>query len=173
MFIHVAASSGHELLNLNLSFKLILKKFEVVFFMSGVRMLPLLKNWRQFIQIDQHYTMALTKWHSWHTDPILVFKTTYWNLSWVQSGPWYNVRMYTWYIYWDTGLKLSWILFTRLILQEYKQLYRLLSIAVYIFLHPEGKDSIVHCTITNFPAASIFCISSMNAQENKIMQVET
>ena len=54
-----------------------------------------------------------------------------------------------------------------------KQLYRLLSIAVYIFLHPEGKDSIVHCTITNFPAASIFCISSMNAQENKIMQVET
>ena len=43
--MYIAPSSGHEVLNLTL--------------MSAVRMLHFLKDWWNFIQIHQYYTMAL------------------------------------------------------------------------------------------------------------------
>ena len=57
----VAPSSGHILFTFNMPIKLILRRFEVVFWCldSGVRMLHFLKDWWKFIQIHQHY-MALT-----------------------------------------------------------------------------------------------------------------
>ena len=42
--IYIAPSSGHELLKLNLPFKLILKEVWDCFLMSGVRMLHFLKD---------------------------------------------------------------------------------------------------------------------------------
>ena len=46
--VHVAPSSGHELLNLSLPFKVILRRFEVVWSANAA-----LKS------IDQYYLMAL------------------------------------------------------------------------------------------------------------------
>ena len=54
--MYIAPSSGHELLNLNLHFKLIQRRFEGFFFRSEVRMQHFLKDWWKFIQIHQYYT---------------------------------------------------------------------------------------------------------------------
>ena len=57
--MHIAPSSGHISWNFNMPFKLILRRFEVVFIIliSGVRMLHFLKDWWKFIQIHQYYTI--------------------------------------------------------------------------------------------------------------------
>ena len=57
--MYIAPSSGEPLPNLDLPFKWILRRFEVVILMSGVRMLHFLKDWWKFVQIHQSYTMAL------------------------------------------------------------------------------------------------------------------
>ena len=49
--MYIAPSSGHILLNLELPFKLILRKFEGVFLMSEVRMLHFLKDSMDLINI--------------------------------------------------------------------------------------------------------------------------
>ena len=59
--MYIAPSSGHILLNLELPFKMILRRIEVVFLMSGVRMLHFLKDWWKFIRIHQYYTVRPRK----------------------------------------------------------------------------------------------------------------
>ena len=58
-FIYIAPSSDLSLLTLNLSFKVILRRFELR--KSGVRMLHFSKNWWKFIQIQQHYIIMALK----------------------------------------------------------------------------------------------------------------
>ena len=58
--LYIAPASDHSLLTISLPSRVILRRFEVVFVMSGVRMLHFLKDWYKFIQIHQYYTMALT-----------------------------------------------------------------------------------------------------------------
>ena len=55
-FMYIAPSSDHSLLVINLPFKLILRRFEFCFLMSGVGMLHFSKDWWKFIQIHQYYS---------------------------------------------------------------------------------------------------------------------
>ena len=57
--MYIAPSSGHTSFNFNMPFKLILRRCEVVFLMSGVKILHFLKDWWKSIPIHQNYTMAL------------------------------------------------------------------------------------------------------------------
>ena len=58
--MYIAPSSGHISLNFNMPFKLILRRFQVVFwYLEWELMLFSLKDWWKFIQIHQYYTMAL------------------------------------------------------------------------------------------------------------------
>ena len=59
--MYIAPSSGHELLKLNLPFKIYSNDFCGCFLMSGVRMLQFLKFWWKFIQIHEYYTVALIR----------------------------------------------------------------------------------------------------------------
>ena len=60
-FMYIAPSGDHSLLTLNLPFQVILRRFEVVFCCLdfGMRMLHFSKDWWQFVQIHQCYTLAL------------------------------------------------------------------------------------------------------------------
>ena len=58
--MYIDPSSGHISLNfLNMPFKLILRRFEVVFWCLEWECCTFLKDWWKFIQIHQYYTMAL------------------------------------------------------------------------------------------------------------------
>ena len=56
--MYITPSSGHELSNLNLPFKLILRRFEVVFLMSGAALFDRLKESYSNPPI-LYYSMAL------------------------------------------------------------------------------------------------------------------
>ena len=59
MFIYIAPSRGHSLLTPSLPFKVILRRFEVVFWCLEW---DCVADWWKFIQIHQYYTTALMKW---------------------------------------------------------------------------------------------------------------
>ena len=62
MFMYIAPSSGKPLPDLNLPFKWILRRFEVVFWCRAWECY-FLKDWWKFIQIHQYFTiMALRQW---------------------------------------------------------------------------------------------------------------
>ena len=59
MYIHVALSSDHSLLTLNMLFNVILKKFEVPFYDSWSENDALIKRLMKIHSIHQYYIMAL------------------------------------------------------------------------------------------------------------------
>ena len=59
MYIGLAPSSGHISLNFKIPFKLILRRFEVVFWCLEWECCTSWKDWWKFTQIHQYYTMAL------------------------------------------------------------------------------------------------------------------
>ena len=64
MYMYIAHSRVIFLFNLNSPFKLILRRFEIAFLMSRVRMLHFLQDWSwKFIQIHQNHIMALITCH--------------------------------------------------------------------------------------------------------------
>ena len=64
--MHIAPSSGHEWLNLNLPFTLISKEVWGCSLMSGVRILQFLKDWWKFIQIHLVFFPEILPKYSFH-----------------------------------------------------------------------------------------------------------
>ena len=62
--MYIAPSSGHISLNFNVPFKLILRRFELVFWCLEWECCTFFKDWWKLIQIHQYYTMALTEFTS-------------------------------------------------------------------------------------------------------------
>ena len=57
-FMYIAPSNGHSLLNINVPFKVILWRFEVVFYYLEWESCTFLKDWWKFIHIHQYYNLA-------------------------------------------------------------------------------------------------------------------
>ena len=90
--MNIAPSRGHILLNLNLPFKLILRRFEVVFWCVEWEWCTFWKidQWK-FIQIHQYYAMALMVIMSWGGGG---GGEVLWSMDWIgQSVPVINMRV--------------------------------------------------------------------------------
>ena len=79
--MYIAPSSGHISLNFNMPFKLILRRFEVVFWISGVRMQHFLKDWWKFIQhppiLHYGFHISISHWSNCQRSKCCTFTVTY------------------------------------------------------------------------------------------------